>query len=69
MASNYTAAVLHKHDGRCIDLDLHFTGAYTWKNKLRALQRACKMLGIELEWGDWAYVGGNAWTYCDIVNA
>jgi len=64
----YSAVVLHLHDGRFIDVDLHYSGS-GWTSELRALRRACKRLGIDLSWGDWAYMGGNMWSAHDILNA
>lgn len=69
----YTAVVLHLHDGRSIDIDLHYkVGAFcksVWTVELRALRNACKRLGIQLVHGDWAYMGGNSWSASDILNA
>ena len=71
--NHYTAVTLHMHDGRMIDIDLRFSvGAFcksVWTAELRALRNACKRMGIALQWGDWAYMGGNMWSASDILNA
>lgn len=71
--NHYSAVTMHLHDGRKIDIDLRFDVgpfcASVWAVELRALRRACKRLGIDLQWGDWAYVGGNMFSATDILNA
>lgn len=71
--SYYSAVTMHMHDGKIIDIDLRFeVSAFcesVWASELRALRRACERMGIALQWGDWAYMGGNMWSASDILNA
>lgn len=68
MSRHYCGCVLHTSDGKYIDVPVYTSGV-GWGPRLRAFRKACERMGHVLKWGDWAYIGGNMWSYSDIANA